>query len=379
MRKTPFSVRLERARTSGRPLLDLTEADPARCGLGWDPGELEALLAVARESAGDPPRDALPAARDAVASYLAGRGASIAPDRIRFTASRSSAHRVLLKALCDADGEVLVASPSDASLEAAAAAEAVRVGRFDLHYDGGWRLDLGSLGKAITRRTRAILVGNPSDPTGAMMDREDLARIEDLCSGRGIALIADEAFADTALAPWASALHATRCLAFHVSGLSGVCGLARLRTEWWAVAGPNELAGSARSLLERTAEADPSVPGSALLAVPALLARRERFLARLRTRLSENRAALAVAALGESPWSLLWGRGGCWAVLEIGSAQRDESVCVALLEDGVAVRPGSLHGLPGSGYLVLSLLPPPEIFGEALARLDRRLRAPLWS
>jgi hypothetical protein len=43
----------------------------------------------------------------------------------------------------------------------------------------------------------------------------------------------------------------------------------------------------------------------------------------------------------------------------------------------VELVPGFFHGLPTFGYLTVSLLPTPQIFGEGLARLDRRLRAPL--
>jgi alanine-synthesizing transaminase len=367
-----FSALLEHARASGRPLLDLTESDPGRCGLAWDSAELGSILGAS--SAGAQAPDALPRAREAVASYLAGRGVSIAPDRIRFARSRSSAHRLLLSALCGAGDEVLVASPSRPLTAAIPAQGSVRP--YALSYDGEWRLDRRSLARTVTRRARAILVGNPSEPTGAMLRREDLAFLDEICADRGIALVGDEAFADTAAVPCASVLQATRCLAFQISGLSGVCGLPRLQVEWWAASGPDEAVETASSRLER-AGADESVPGSALLALPPLLARREQFLARLRKRLAENRASLAAAALRESPWSLSRGRGGCWAVLEIGAAEHEEALCLALLEDGVAVRPGSSCGLPASGYLVVSLLPTPDVFGEALSRLDRRLRAPL--
>jgi aspartate/methionine/tyrosine aminotransferase len=355
------------------PLLDLTESDPARCGLSWDPAELGSILEVASARAGA--ADGPPRARDAVASYLAGRGVSVAPERIRFASSRRSAHRLLLNALCDADHELLVASPGRLDTAAIPAGPA-RIRPYALSFGGEWHLDRRALARAVGRRTGAILVGNPSEPTGAALGRDDVAFLDGLCAERGIALIGDEALLDSAAAPCASVLEATRCLAFHVSGLSGVCGLDELHAEWWAVSGPGEAVARALSRLERESAEEPA-PAAALLAIPPLLARREPYLARLRRRLEENRAALATAALRESPWSLLWGRGGRWAVLEIGAAAEARDVCARLLDDGVAVHPGSSHGLPARGYLVVSLLPPPGSFREALARLERRLRAPL--
>jgi alanine-synthesizing transaminase len=377
-RSATFAAHLEQARASGRPLIDLTESDPSRCGLGWDSAELEAILGEAPAATREATSRALPPARDAVASYLAGRGASVAPDRIHFTTSHGEAHRLLLKLLCGAGDEVLVASPSQPFLDRLAAAQSLRVGRYALVYDGEWRLDRRSLARAVTRRTRAILLGNPSQPTGAILSGEDLAFLEDLCSARDIALIVDEALADTALVPSASVLQATRCLAFHVSGLSGVCGLPRLGAEWLAAAGPAALVATALQRLQPLLGAQPPLPGSVQLAIPALVARRERYLVALRNRLATNRASLAAAALRESAWSLLSGPGGCSAVLQIGAAEEEECLCLALLEDGVAVQPGFLDGFPRPGYLVVSLLPPPETFDEGLSRLDRRLRAPLF-
>ncbi len=375
--RTDFAIRLEQARASGLPLLDLTESDPARCGLAWDPEELGAILGERRPDTHGSTGSGLTEAREAVASYLAGRGASVSPDHVILTSSVSGAHRLALKGVCDPDDEVLVPSPGRPFLDPVAALESVRLGRYALVFEGEWRLDRRSIKRAVTPRTRAIVVGNPSDPTGATISRDDLTFVEDLCARRGLALIGDETFVDTAVAPCASVAQVTRCLAFHVSGLSGVCGLPHLRGEWLAVAGPDELVAPALSRLARSVDVDPSVSSPVQLALPALLARRERFLAALRARLAKNRAALATASLREAPWSLQWGGGGCRAVLQVNPVQDEEVLCLALLEDGVAAQPGHLDGLPREGYLVVSLLPESRTFEEALVRLDRRLRTPL--
>jgi hypothetical protein len=70
--------------------------------------------------------------------------------------------------------------------------------------------------------------------------------------------------------------------------------------------------------------------------------------------------------------------GGGWsAVLEIGDSEDETALCLALIDDGVAVRPGFRYGFDRNGYLVVSLLPRPEVFSDGLDRLDGRLRKPL--
>jgi hypothetical protein len=159
-----------------------------------------------------------------------------------------------------------------------------------------------------------------------------------------------------------------------VSGLTGVCGLSQLGGEWIAVAGPEPLVARALARLGSHPESNAPPPAPVLPAVPALLARREPFIEALRARLARNRAAIATASLREAPWTLQWGGGGPWAVLQINPVQDVTALCLALLNEGVAVRPGDLDGLADSGYLVVSLLPEPRLFDTGLDRLEAHLR-----
>jgi alanine-synthesizing transaminase len=370
----PFLARVEEERTAGRAPLDLTEADPSRCGLAWSAAEIEDLLSAS--GSGNDPERAAREAREAVSSYLAGRGASVDPGRVLLSSSRGGSYAAILDLLCRGDDEVLIPSPSRPFLDGLAARRSVRLRRYPLVYDGGWRIDRKALKRMITPRTRAIVIGNPADPTGAVLMADELGFLEEVCGTGAVALVGDEAFVDTAVGSCPSVCEARECLAFHVSGLSGVCGLAQLHAEWLALGGPDAVVAPVVARLEQLPERAAS-SAAQVASIAPLLARRERYLAALRVRLTENRSYLAAAALREAPWSLHWGAGGCWAVIQIGAAEEEEPLCLALLEDGVVVQPGSLHGLPKSGFLVVSLLPEPAIFREGLSRLDRRLRGPL--
>ncbi len=95
-------------------------------------------------------------------------------------------------------------------------------------------------------------------------------------------------------------LRARECLAFHLSGLSKVCGLPQVKAGWIAAAGPEDEVAAALERLEVIADVYLSVSGPAQLALPTLLARREAFLGPLRARLAENRAAVAAVAARRS-------------------------------------------------------------------------------
>jgi aspartate/methionine/tyrosine aminotransferase len=388
MRPVPFSrrtawdlaanrvaSRLDALRAARAPLLDLTESNPTRAGLAWPAERLAAALSAPDLPSYDPTPSGHPAARGAIAAYLADHGASVGAERVVLTASTSEAYALLLKLLCDPGDAVLAPAPSYPLLDVLCDLEGVRLERYPLRYDGEWHLDAGALAGAVSDRTRAVVVVSPSNPTGATLSAEDLAALEGLCADRGLALVGDEVFADTALAAAASVARATRCLAFHVSGLSKVCGLPQLKAAWIAAAGPAGMVTPALARLEVACDAYLSVSGPAQAAVAALLPERERFLAPLRRRLAENRAALCAAAGEGAPFDVLRSGGGWSAVLRTGEAVDEEELCLALLDEGVAVHPGFFFDFERPGHLVVSLLPEPRAFADGAARIARRLRS----
>jgi len=368
-----FAARLEAARAEGRTLLDLTEANPTRVGLAWPAAALAEALADPRAARYEPAPRGLPEARAAVAAYLSERGEAADPEAILLTASTSEAYAFLLKLLCDPGDEVLVPAPSYPLLDLLAELEAVRLVRYPLRYDGTWHADLAALEGALGPRTRAVVVVSPSNPAGHLLSTAERTALDRLCAGRDLALIGDEVFADTALAPAAGVLGVREALAFHLSGLSKVCGLPQLKLGWIAAAGPDRLVRPALERLEVIADAYLSVSGPVQLAAPRLLAGRETFLAPLRARLAANRAALA--ELRETPCGALGSGGGWSALLRVGETLDEERLCLDLLTHGVVVQPGFFYDFERNGHLVVSLLPEPEVFRAGLATVAARLRA----
>jgi hypothetical protein len=374
-----LSQELARARAAGRTLVDLTEGNPTRAGLGG--AALVPLLGHPRGAAYAPAALGHPEARAAVARYYAERGLAVSADRVCLSASTSEAYGWLFKLLCERGDEVLIPAPSYPLFSFLATLEDVTLVPYPLDRHAGFRVDLHALAERIGPRTRAIILVHPNNPTGSFVRRDDAAGVERLAREHGLALIVDEVFGDYAhgalpadrLPSFAGAREA---LTFVLSGLSKVTAMPQVKLGWIVTEGPEEIAAEALGRLEVIADTYLSVSTPVQLALPEILAQRGPIQAAIRARVERNLAALdaAIAALGsEAPVRRLPVDGGWYATIEV-PRTRDEDAWVELLvrEEGVIVHPGYFFDFAGDGHLVVSLLPEEAPFARAIARVAAR-------
>jgi alanine-synthesizing transaminase len=365
-------------RARGEVVLDLTESNPTSVGLPYPP-DLLGPLAEQGALRYEPHAFGWPAARAAVADDFRRRGFLLDASRVVLTASTSEAYAFLFKLLCDAGDEVLVPRPGYPLFEYLAGLEGVRPLAYPLEYDGEWHVDLPALRERASPRTRMVVVVTPHNPTGAFLKREELQGLEAFCAECSLALVADEVFADYPLrADPQRAVSVARdgeALAFALGGLSKGCGLPQLKLSWIAVTGPEPLRAEALARLEVVADTFLSVGTPVQRALPALLARRAELQRPIAERVSSNLESLRrrVSAPGR-PASLLEPEGGWYAVLRVpATVPEADRVEALLLERNVLVHPGYFFDFPREAYLVLSLLPAPGAFDEAVERIGETL------
>ncbi|MFT3769569.1 MAG: pyridoxal phosphate-dependent aminotransferase [Minicystis sp.] len=374
-----LSQHLARARAEGRALVDLTESNPTRAGLGG--AHLVPLLGDPRGAAYAPAALGHPAARAAVAGYYAERGLAVPAERVCLSASTSEAYGWLFKLLCERGDEVLIPAPSYPLFEFLAALEDVTLVPYPLLRDQGFHTDLVELEHRLGPRTRAIILVHPNNPTGSFVRRDEAAAVERLARRHGLALIVDEVFGDYAHGP----LPANRlpsfageraALTFVLSGLSKVTAMPQVKLGWIVTCGPEAIADEAMGRLEVIADTYLSVSTPVQLALPEILAQRGPIQAAIRGRVEANLAALdaAIAALGsEAPVRRLPVDGGWYATLEVPrTREEDDWVELIVREDSVIVHPGYFFDFAEDGYLVVSLLPEEAAFREAIAKVARR-------
>ena len=362
----------EAKRQAGVPLLDLTESNPTRVGLS---GPNDVLLPLADPAAlrYEPEARGSLRAREAVAADHARRGLPVEPERLLLTASTSEAYAFLFKLLCDPGDAILVPRPGYPLFDFLAGLESVRVDAYPLEYDRRWRIDVAALREKVTPRTRALVVVNPNNPTGSFLKQDERAEIEELCAGRGIALVSDEVFADFALRDVpdrASSFGVDGpALAFALGGLSKSLGLPQVKLGWIAASGPEGLRLEALHRLDVVADTFLSVSTPVQVAAPWLLGRLDELQAPIRRRIAKNFARLE-ARTSHSAATLLHAEGGWAAVLRVPATLSEEERVMRLLEDhDVLVHPGYFFDFPSEAYLVLSLVPEPGVFAEGVERI----------
>jgi len=368
-----LSRRLAALRASGDVWIDLTESNPTRAGFEY-PADLLESLADGRALVYEPEPCGMPAAREAVALDHARRGARIDPAHVVLTASTSEAYAWLFKLLCSAGENVLVPRPSYPLFEHLTRLEAVEARPYDLEYHGRWQVHAEVVAARATPATRAVLLVSPNNPTGSYVTANELERLSAFCAGRRIALIVDEVFADYPLDKPPGAVTdvaaSSRALAFTLGGLSKTVGLPQLKLGWIVVGGEERLRTDAVRALELIADSYLSVSTPVQVAAADLLRRGGGIRDGIIDRLRANLAALRRIVARREAATLLTCEGGWYAVLRVPSTRSEEELVLELLEhERVLVHPGYFFDFPHEAFVIVSLLPRPDAFADAAARM----------
>src|SRR5215467_4756820 len=402
-----FTQSVEEARAKGVRLLDLTASNPTRVGLRYDSDAILRALGSSQAMDYDPQAKGLLPARQAVAAYYRElRGPDpgneisfIDPERIVLTASTSEGYSYVFRLLCNAGDELLVPKPSYPLFEFLADLQDVKLVPYPLIYDHGWQMDFPSLEKALTERTRGVVVVHPNNPTGSYVHESEIAPLNAFCREHGLALIVDEVFLDYGLetsgfkassketqnhaaesaAPpkfgvgdeqGASFAGNQDVLTFTLSGLSKISALPQMKVAWIVTSGRGEQVAEAMARLEMIADTYLSMNAPMQWAVPVLLSQRSSMQAQLMDRVHKNLTELDRQLAGQSACQRLRVEGGWSSVVRVPVTRSDEELAIALVkEQAVVVHPGHFYDFSRDGYLVLSLITANEDFKQGVARM----------
>jgi alanine-synthesizing transaminase len=375
LRHNRLSELLERRRREGLPVLDLTVSNPTTAGFTYPKSDL--LRAFSRPAILDyaPDPKGLPRARDAVRDHYRLASVALETADIVLTASTSEAYSYAFSLLCDPGDTVLVPSPSYPLFDYLAQLSGVALAHYALRYDGGWHVDVASMERAVTDRTRAIVLIHPHNPTGAFLKESEYRQICALAARHRLALIVDEVFQAYGFEGGRERKGTTagteEVLTLTLNGISKIAGLPQMKAGWIVLSGPENERRAAADRLETIADTYLSVNTPVQAALPTILAGAHAVAGQILGRVEGNYRMLRSLCVADSPASVLEAEGGWYGILRLPEVRSDEEWALVLLEKrGVYLFPGYFFDIGGC-HLVVSLLADPALFQSgARALLD---------
>lgn len=364
---SPFFLKLSTLKRSVGEFADLTVSTPLRAGLPFDLG---AVLPFAEKgfSVWNPDACGPEDSRKAVARYFADRGGAFSPEDIFLTASTSEAYAILFKVFCNPGDAVLVPQPGYPLLDSLAALECLGTSPYFLSLKNGmWSLDADSL-YAFPPNAKILALVSPGNPTGHVLSEGEWSAAVDFALRADMAIVVDEVFGDFIYdgtpRPWN--WDSKGVPVFFLGGLSKSVGSPQLKLGWMAVR-PGILGSRLKCALEYAADAYLSAASPALSLASPMLEKSLGYENVLRERLLRNLEILRERFPQKDVLPDV--RGGWYAALHF-DGEDDELLTLRLLKRAkVLVQPGFLFDFDEDGWVVVSLLPAPEVFECAVERL----------
>ena len=155
-------------------------------------------------------------------------------------------------------------------------------------------------------------------------------------------------------------------------GLSKTAGLPQLKLGWIVAGGPSEACTAALAGIELIADSFLSVSTPVQVAAGQLLERGAIIRTQIHERVRANLTVLRQNAQSFPACEVLRVEGGWSAVIRVPAMLTEEQLILELLHrEGILAHPGYFFDFPREAFLVVSLLPPLDVFQDATARLLR--------
>jgi len=370
-----------RVEAAGTRVRYLNIGDPVAFGFETPPHLIEAVARALRDGRnGYGPSAGIAAAREAVAAEYTTRGFAVSADRVSITAGTSEGIELALTALADADGEVLVPMPTYPLYTAVLAKIGARARFYRTDPGREWVPDLDHLRSLITPATRALVVIDPNNPTGAVYSAATRRTLLDLADRHGFAIIADEVYGDLGfdgpIAPIGSLAPDAPVISF--SSLSKAYLAPGWRTGWMAIGASPRLdavAEAVRKLADGRLCSTVPMQYAVAAALTGDRSHQPVFRAALR-----ERAAFTTASFNDMPGVTCSRPAAAFYAMPriaLPPGKTDEDYVLALLrETGVLCVYGSGFGLaPADGFFRVVFLASPDELREiyhAMAVFTRR-------
>jgi alanine-synthesizing transaminase len=348
----------------------LNIGDPIQFGFVTPPHLIEAVARAMRDGHNGYTASAgILEAREAAAADFESRGVHVTPDRVLITSGTSEGLELALTALVDEGESVLVPSPTYPLYTAVLAKIGAEPRYYRTDPDNHWLPDLQDLRRQITATTRALVVIDPNNPTGAIYPEDVRRELIQIAEQHGLVILADEVYGDLAYegpVPPMAALDGDAAILSY-SSLSKAYLAPGWRAGWMAVGSTPRLDGLLAAI-KKLADGRLCSPGPMQYAVVAALTGDRSHQASFRQEL-QARATLTTSRLNEIEGiTCVAPKGAFYAMPRVAlpPGRSDADYVRALLRStGILCVYGSGFGTdPADGFFRVVFLAPPEELGH---------------
>ena len=263
----------KKVEAAGQTVRYLNIGDPNQFGFLTPPHLIEAVAKAMRDGHnGYTPSPGIASAREAAAADFTSRGVPVSPDRVLITSGTSEGIELALTAIVDDGDEVLVPSPTYPLYTAVLAKIGAQPAYYRTDHTNNWQPDLDHIRSLITSRTRALVVIDPNNPTGAVYPDAMRTSLIRIAEDAGLVILADEVYGDLSYdgpVPPMAAL-AGQAAIISYSSLSKAYLAPGWRAGWMAVGATPRL-DAALAAIKKLADGRLCSPGPMQYAVTAAL------------------------------------------------------------------------------------------------------------
>ena len=288
-----------------------------------------------------------------------------------------------LRALLNPGDEVLIPSPDYPLWTASTVLNGGKAVYYPCDEAQGFMPDPDAVETLVTPRTRAIVIINPNNPTGAVYSRECLTRLAEIAEVNDLVVLSDEiydqmVYEDAEFIPMATLCPNALCATF--SGLSKVYRACGYRVGWVAFSGGLDRSEDFLKAMDLLAALRlcSNVPGQWAVQ-PALGGSQSiRKLCSKGGRLQDSREAVLTAVEESDYLTLVPPKGSMYAFIGVNTEKLpgfdDEAFAMELLEQQhVLVAPGSSFNTDYRSHFRITTLPDEELLGKVFARINEVL------
>jgi alanine-synthesizing transaminase len=380
----PVLRRARQLEAEGHQILKLNLGNPAPFGLTAPDAVLSDVVHSIGDAQGYSDARGIYPARLAVARSYQARGVNeVGPDDVFLGNGVSELIVMALQGLLDPGDEVLIPSPDYPLWTGAVGLCGGRAVHYRCDEQAGWAPDLDHVAAQITRRTRALVIINPNNPTGAVYSPDTLRGLLNLARRNQLLVLTDEIYDqilyEDAVHQSAAAL-APDLLVLTLGGLSKTYRLAGFRSGWLVVSGPRQDAAEYLEGLELLANMRlcPNVP--AQYAIEPALSGKHSIAGLLQPggRLREQRDR-SWRKMNEIPGVDCVKPAGALYLFprldpDVYKISDDERMVIDLLErEHLLLSHGTGFNLPTADHLRLVFLAAVDVLDDAIGRLARFL------